>query len=362
MPHVAYLWGANDQAQRRESPAAVSDAGAVSAQYARAWAHGRGPALWDQRPHDSAVATTLAARRPRGAGPGVCPAPAPARDAGSDRTDPRGPRQELGYGASRTRLWLQRAHGVRLAVGTIQRIFRDLGLPRLRRTCKRVPRQMKLFEKAEPGESIQVDVKFVKIAGRWAFQYTALDDYTRFRVLRLYRRLHHGSSLAFLAELRQAFPFPIKRLRCDHGQEFSFAFVLGVEAAGIRHRYIRPRRPQQNGEVERSHRIDQEEFWGRQRFPDFEIAAAALRDWEARHNYERFSLALRVGPRPRPRRTSPSGPGRLMAGCLRSVHSKKTWVNLDETKHRCPSLSVALDNAGPCGAMSFSARSAGSGG
>jgi hypothetical protein len=33
--------------------------------------------------------------------------------------------------------------------------------------------QMKLFEKAEPGESIQVDVKYVQIAGRWAFQYTA---------------------------------------------------------------------------------------------------------------------------------------------------------------------------------------------
>jgi transposase InsO family protein len=201
-------------------------------------------------------------------------------------------RQELGYGASRTRLWLQRAHGVRLAMGTIQRIFRDIGLPRLRRTRKRAPRQMHLFEKAEPGESIQVDVKFVKIAGRWAFQYTALDDCTRFRVLRLYRRLHHGSSLAFLAELQQAFPFPIKRLQCDHGQEFPFAFVLGVEAAGIRHRYIRPRRPQQNGKVERSHRIDQEEFWGRQRFPDFENAAAALRDWETRYNYERFSLAL----------------------------------------------------------------------
>jgi len=177
-------------------------------------------------------------------------------------------------------------------MGTIQRIFRDIGLPRLRRTRKRVPRQMKLFEKAEPGESIQVDVKFVQIAGRWAFQYTALDDCTRFRVLRLYRRLHHGSSLAFLAELRQAFPFPVKRLQCDHGQEFSFAFVLGVEAAGIRHRYIRPRRPQQNGKVERSHRIDQEEFWGRQRFQDFEMAAAALRDWEIRYNYERFSLAL----------------------------------------------------------------------
>jgi transposase InsO family protein len=119
-------------------------------------------------------------------------------------------------------------------MGTIQRVFRDIG--------------MKLFEKAGPGESVQVDVKYVRIADRWAFQYTA--DCTRFRVLRLYRRLHHGSSLAFLTELQRALPFPIKRLQCDHGHEFSFAFVLGVEAAGIRHHYIRPRRPQQNGKVE----------------------------------------------------------------------------------------------------------------
>ena len=177
-------------------------------------------------------------------------------------------------------------------MGTIQRIFRDLGLPRLRRTPKRVPRQMKLFEKAAPGESVQVDVKFVKIAGRWAFQYTALDDCTRFRVLRLYRRLHQSSSLAFLAELCRAFPFRIRKLQCDNGHEFPFAFALAVQALGIRHRYIRPRRPQQNGKVERSHRIDQEEFWGRHRFADFDAAAVGLRAWEARYNHERFSLAL----------------------------------------------------------------------
>lgn len=201
-------------------------------------------------------------------------------------------RRDLAYGASRTQLWLRRVHNVRIAVGTIQRIFRDLGLPRLRRTRKRAPRQMKLFEKAEPGESVQVDVKFVKIAGRWAFQYTALDDCTRFRVLRLYRRLHQQSSLAFLAELRRAFPFRIRRLQCDNGREFPLEFVLATRAAGIQHRYIRPRRPQQNGKVERSHRIDQEEFWGRHRFHDFDEAAVGLGAWERRYNYERFSLAL----------------------------------------------------------------------
>ena len=112
------------------------------------------------------------------------------------------------------------------------------------------------------------------------------------RVLRLYRRLHQTSSLAFLSELCRAFPFRIRKLQCDNGHEFPFAFALAVQALGIRHRYIKPRRPQQNGKVERSHRIDQEEFWGRQRFEDFEAAAAGLRGWETHYNHERFSMAL----------------------------------------------------------------------
>jgi transposase len=39
-------------------------------------------------------------------------------------------RRDLAHGAQRTQLWLRRVHDVRVAVGTIQRIFRDLGLPR----------------------------------------------------------------------------------------------------------------------------------------------------------------------------------------------------------------------------------------
>src|SRR5437016_11635929 len=143
---------------------------------------------------------------PRGARPAVSPSPWPPRDPAGHRVDRPG--AELTYGASRTQLWLRRVHDVRVAMGTIQRSVRDPGLPRLRRTRKRVPRQMKLFEKAEPGESVQVDVKFVKITGRWAFRYTALDDCTRFRVLRLYPRLHQRSSLAFLVELQRALPLP----------------------------------------------------------------------------------------------------------------------------------------------------------
>jgi len=63
-------------------------------------------------------------------------------------------------------------------------------------------------------------------------------------------------------------------------------------AAGIRHRYITPRRPEQNGKVERSRRIDAEEFWQRHSFASFDEAAAALQSWERHYNDERFSMAL----------------------------------------------------------------------
>lgn len=40
-------------------------------------------------------------------------------------------------------------------------------------------------------------------------------------------------------------PFRIRKLQSDHSAEFPLAFVLALEAAGVRHRYIKPRRPQQ---------------------------------------------------------------------------------------------------------------------
>ena len=96
----------------------------------------------------------------------------------------------------------------------------------------------------------------------------------------------------FLSELRRVLPFSIQKGQTDHGTEFSFDFVLAVELARLRHRYIKPRRPQQDGKVERSHRIDNEEFWGRSTFSSFTEAAGALRSWETRYNTERFSMAL----------------------------------------------------------------------
>jgi transposase InsO family protein len=202
-------------------------------------------------------------------------------------------RLEHKFGANRAQIWLARVHQVRVATETIQRVFRDIGVPHLVKTRRRRPKQLKLFEKERPGDSVQVDVKVIVRARRKWFQYTAIDDCTRVRILRLYRRQNHHSSLAFLRELTTAFPFQIRKIQVDNGAEFPLAFALSCQDLGVRVRYIRPRRPQQNGKVERSHRIDDEEFWGHYAGQDFDAAHEALAAWEHRYNHERFSMALR---------------------------------------------------------------------
>lgn len=98
-------------------------------------------------------------------------------------------RRDLEYGAARTRIWLRRVHQIHLPMATIQYAFRRMGVPHLPRRRKRAPRpkQLRLFEMPHPGDSVQIDVKVVKVNQRKCFQYTALDDCTRLRVLRLSR-------------------------------------------------------------------------------------------------------------------------------------------------------------------------------
>lgn len=88
------------------------------------------------------------------------------------------------------------------------------------------------------------------------------------------------------------FPFQIRKIQVDNGTEFPLLFALTCQDLGVRVRYIRPRRPEQNGKVERSHRIDEEEFWGRYAGQDFDVASEGLAAWEHRYNHERFSMAL----------------------------------------------------------------------
>jgi hypothetical protein len=65
-------------------------------------------------------------------------------------------RVEHRYGAPRTQVWLRRVHELAVNTATIQRVFREIRVPVLTKTPKRRPRQMLVFEKDEPRDSVQV--------------------------------------------------------------------------------------------------------------------------------------------------------------------------------------------------------------
>jgi transposase InsO family protein len=111
---------------------------------------------------------------------------------------------------------------------------------------------------------VQIDVKFVaplRGSRKKHYQFTAIDDCTRIRVLRIYDRWNQTTAIRFVDYVLEKLPFGVEVVQTDNGPEFASRFHYHVLDAGIGHVYIKPATPRLNGKVERSHRIDQEEFY-----------------------------------------------------------------------------------------------------
>jgi transposase len=129
---------------------------------------------------------------------------------------------------------LERYHGMKVSESTVTRIFVSPGLRRLERYAKNVP-----------GHHVQVDVKFLlfkDIKGNTIkrFQYTAIDDATRIRALKIYTK---------------------------HTQTNAINFIDHV--------------------VERSHKTDKDEFYQLLTYTDDVDSNQKLQAWERFYNFNR---------------------------------------------------------------------------
>jgi len=157
-------------------------------------------------------------------------------------------------------------HDIRISGSGVSRILKRNGLNRLPRGTRLRKVHTTRYQQQVPGHQIQVDVKFLTFHGKYGkpvkrYQYTAIDDATRIRALKVYSRHTQANAIAFIGYVIKSFPFRIREVRTDNGHEFQAKFHWHVEDQGIRHAYIKPRSPQLNGKVERSHRTDEEEFY-----------------------------------------------------------------------------------------------------
>ena len=142
-------------------------------------------------------------------------------------------------------------------------------------------RKLKPYQRAEyPGEKLQIDVKFVPSEcvanGEKYYQFTAVDECTRWTYREMYDEHSTYSASDFLRKLLHKAPFPIREVQTDNGTEFTKALLVAdsenktlfeqalLDMDIIYHR-IRIATPRHNGKVERQHRTDSERFYSKLR-------------------------------------------------------------------------------------------------
>ena len=186
-------------------------------------------------------------------------------------------------------LWIKlRKRGYTRTQAGLMKVLKRLKMPtnpktRPSPTCKK----NKPYEQMDhPGERIQIDVKYVpkeclspefieKYQSKELYQYTAIDEYSRYRILCGYREHNTYSSSLFLCQVVSAFKalgIEVECVQTDNGMEFTkqfianktnnhSAFEVTAKRLKVKLKRIKPHTPKHNGKVERSHREDQKLFY-----------------------------------------------------------------------------------------------------
>ena len=135
----------------------------------------------------------------------------------------------------------------------------------------------KPYQRAEyPGQKVQIDVKYVPshcvVNGQKYYQFTAVDECTRWTFREMYGEHSTHSAKDFLDKFLKAAPFPVREVQTDNGTEFTNALLVkkakhktlfeqALLDMDILYHRIRVATPKHNGKVERQHRCDGLRFY-----------------------------------------------------------------------------------------------------
>jgi len=189
---------------------------------------------------------------------------------------------------------LMRYHNIKISRNGCYRVLLRNKLNKLPENIKKRSRNsFKRYEKRVPVHHVQIDVKFLfffkDINGKRIrrYQYSAIDDCTRVRALKIYEKHNQSSSIDFVDYVADKYPFRIKIIRTDNSHEFQTKFHWHVSDLGMIHVYIKPGTPRLNGKVERSHLTDQREFYQALDYTGDVDIRAKLKQWEYYYNFLR---------------------------------------------------------------------------
>ena len=91
-------------------------------------------------------------------------------------------------------------------------------------------------EKPQPGHRLQLDVKFLEgcRSRKRLYQFTAIDDCTRIRVLKVFEACNQATAIRFTNDVLRRLPFRVHVIHTDNGAEFQSRCRWHVEEQDIR--------------------------------------------------------------------------------------------------------------------------------
>lgn len=198
-------------------------------------------------------------------------------------------RTKHNFGPQSISTHLLRNYKIKLSSPTVWRVLNRHVVKPLKRYKKH--QEIKRYNRPIPGDRVQMDV--MKVRSK-CYQFTAVDDCTRLRVLRLYSSKHAENTVKFLSEVLGKFFFPIQRIQTDWGTEFyNDLFQEELMVHFIKFCPIKPRSPHLNGKVERSQKTDKAEFYSHLNLRDKTLQIEPLlADWEHFYNHKRPHASL----------------------------------------------------------------------
>lgn len=135
-------------------------------------------------------------------------------------------RQNYHFGPLKISMYLKRYHDITVSNSGVWRVLKRLDMSRLpaSQRYKRHSQRWKRYEKPQPGHRVQVDVKFIaplKGVRKRFYQFTAVDDCTRLRVLRIYDRCTQKTAIQFIDYVLEKLPFRVEVIQTDIHSEWA---------------------------------------------------------------------------------------------------------------------------------------------
>jgi len=112
----------------------------------------------------------------------------------------------------------------------------------------------------KPGEGVQMDVKYVYLAGKREFQFSMFDPFTKKYYFSVYSTKESVNAISVFRKAEKYLGFRIMSVQSDNGGEFRGYFHKWLTKKKIPHYFIPKKSPWWNANVKRVHKTADGEY------------------------------------------------------------------------------------------------------